>query len=104
MAAVRDGKDDNASSQAPMVGEDFTHVEQRDEAIEFAERKDLKLVKGTKVMPLREVSVLKYILIAERNPEPALPSLVAYRGMNIMSLCRTSLRSVKKDQKYNAMQ
>ncbi|KAF7193059.1 Dicarboxylic amino acid permease [Pseudocercospora fuligena] len=42
MATVHVGKDDNATSQAAMDGEDFTPVEQRDEAIEFAERKDLK--------------------------------------------------------------
>lgn len=42
MATVHDGKDDNASSQAAIVDDDFTPVEQRDEAIEFAERKDLK--------------------------------------------------------------
>jgi yeast amino acid transporter len=43
-----------------------------------------KWFKKTKIVPLDEVPIMKFIEIYERNPEPALPPKTGWRRFNIL--------------------
>lgn len=43
-----------------------------------------KFVKKTNIIPLEEVPVMKYIEIADNNPEPPAEPVVGWRRLNIL--------------------